>query len=309
MGAMLRRSRRLPSRYNRPITPATRSLVQHRHRRQRQYRVQQWQRTWHRLARRFDSWRALALRFAMLIVVGLFLLMVGLAIFSPILHIREIRVSRSDPRIDVEQIQRSLLPLFGEHLFFLSAQEVVSLLQTAVPDMQTAVIRKQYPSTIHLRLTLRPVIARLKIDDPDQAKQVAATGAIVTGDFLTDNGMYVVYPPAQVVIGTGVLLLRIVDWGVKPAAWTILLPPAFLAAMHDAEAILAEQFGKTVQSRTAYLRAREFHLQIPGYALWFDLKSPVTEQLERYRTFLQASAGAVPKEYVDLRLKDKIVYK
>ncbi len=259
------------------------------------------------------------MQFAIFIVVGLLLLGVGLAMFSPILQIREISIARSDPRIDAEQVHSYVGSLYGEHLFFISTQEVQDILEASIPDLVRADIIKQYPSTLHIRVHLDPIIAQLTIDEPDTSAQetgtgaaVAATGAVVIpegGEFLTQKGLYVVYQPSQVETGSGLLQLHMVDWGVRPEPWKQLVDPKMLDLMRSAEAELETQFGIATKSRSIYLRAREFHLQIQQHTLWFDTRSPLPEQLQRYRFFLQSVGPGAATQYVDLRLKDKIVYR
>jgi hypothetical protein len=129
------------------------------------------------------------------------------------------------------------------------------------------------------------------------------------GEFLTQNGLYVVYEPSQVQTGSGILQLHIVDWGARPEPWKQLVDPNMLDLMRGAEAELQTQFGIQTKSRTIFVRAREFHLKTPTYMLWFDTRSPLAEQLQRYRFFLQSVGQGAATQYVDLRLKDKIVYK
>lgn len=317
---MLKSPRRLPHRFNRSVSPQTRRLVERRSQHRRQYVLQRWQRAFQRMQRRAGNMRRLMARFATVSIVAVILLLVGLALFSPILHIREIRISRSDPRIDAETIQNSLSPLFGGHLFFLSTQEVSHLLEESVPDLRESHITKEYPSTLRIRVTLDPVIAHLVIENPTQQSPVTQSGAVATNtgaavlpegeDYLTNEGLYVVYNKSQVETGSGnILELRVVDWGARPEPWKPLIDTQFLDMMRAAESELKTQFGVTVKSRAIYVRAREFHLQAPQYSLWFDMRSPLPEQLQRYRLFLQMIGADKAKQYVDLRLKDKIVYK
>jgi hypothetical protein len=327
---MLRSPRRLPQRYNRPVTPQMRRLAERRLNRRKEFRSQKWKRTINRLQRRAGSLRKIAIQFASLIVGGLVLLMIGLALFSPILHIKDIVISRSDPRIDAPYVASELAPLYNKHLFFLTNQEVISLLEKAVPDLHGAQITKEYPSSLRIRITLDPIIAKLTIEGeaPPVQEPAAGTGAVATGtgsaavgsgntilsqgeSYLTNEGMHVMYLPSQVQTESGqsLLQLTVVDWGVRPEPWQMLVDAAFLEAMQQAESELKNQFSLTIRSRKIYVRAREFHLQAPQYALWFDLRSPLQEQLLRYRTFQQSPGAKNAKEYVDLRLKDKIVYK
>jgi len=280
--------------------------------------LQRWTRAFHRMQRKAMSMKGMMMRFAAIIVFGACALLIAVAMFSPMFDVREIRVLRTDARIDVERIQLSLASLFRQHLFFVSEQTVTDLLQEAVPDLKSAEVRKQYPSTIQIRLELDQVIARLQIEDPDQNNHPSAGSGAQAGtgstenqgsDFLTAEGMYVVYRDSQVQAGSGMLMLRIVDWGVRPTPWKPLVEPEFLQTMRKAEEELGKQFSHRISIRAAYLRAREFHLQTETYALWFDLRSPLEEQLARYGLFLQTVDRKTVRDYVDLRLTDKIVYR
>lgn len=312
---MLRKPRRLPQRFNRPVTRQTRNLVERRLQRRRNYAFQRWQRGFQRIQRKIGSMKKTIALFSGLLVAGLVLLGMGLALFSPILNVLEIQVMRSDPRIDPERVQRSLASVFGKHLFFLTEQEVTNILESSLPDLSSAEIQKSYPSTLRVRIALDPVVARLEIDNPDT--DAAGTGAVMTGsgtlpgsqDYLTSEGVYAVYFPSQVQAGTGLILLRITDWGVRPEPWKPLIEPQFLTTMRKAEDALRLDFDVLIRSRAAYIRAREFHIQTATHTLWFDLRSTVDEQLERYRLFLGSAGATAAKQYVDLRLKDKIVYK
>jgi hypothetical protein len=315
---MLRSPRRLPQRYNRRVTPQTRGLAQRRYQRRRQFMAKRMQHLWHRLNRKGEVIRTFIVRFVMWVGLGAFALVMAVLFFSPLLEVREVRIARTDARIDIERVQRLLKPLFGRHLLFLSSQEVLPLLedgiaatatvpaQPGMKDLATVEVVKRYPSTLLLKLQLDPLIARLQISQTSDAK--AATGSL-TADFLTADGVYVAYSPDQVNSGAVLPLLKIVDWKEQPQPFDPLLTEEFLKVMRNAEKALSEQFGQQVRSRTVYLRGQEFHLLTPEYSLWFDLKSPLEMQLLRYRLFLQTLGKGSAKQYVDLRLTDRVVYK
>lgn len=308
---MLRTPRRLPQRFNRPITPQTRRLVEQRVQRRREHRTKQVQRMMQRWQRRMETLRKSFVQFLFFAVPATVVAGVGFLVFSSVLHIREVRIPLTDPRIDVEQIQRGLAPLFGRHLFFLPERDAEVLAAEVVPDLAAVTVAKQYPATLEVRLTLDPLIARLAIDDPAAPPAAeAGTGATapVLSDFLTEKGTYVAYADARVASGADLVQLHVVDWGVRPVPGTLLLEPEMLAAMTQAEQLLGEEFGRPVTLRTVFLRAREYHLKTPLHTLWFDLRTPVGDQLARYRTFLQAEGEGAAQQYVDLRLVDKVAY-
>lgn len=309
--AVLRSPKRLPARYNRRVQDRTRDLVQRRHGRQRQYAKQKWTRLFRKSRERWLKGWMVAVRYSPWILLALVFVSAGVVIFSPLVEVREIRVVRSDRRVDVEAVQRSLSPLFGEHLLFVTQKNVLPLLEESVPDLRAAVIDKQYPSTLILRLELQPVVALLQIVDPSGTVSPVATGTgeDVLGDYLTADGMYVVYPASLVQSGTGAAVVRIVDWGVRPEPWKHLLDIRILERMAQAEQLLNAQFGETISQRAVYLRSREFHLQTSKHSLWLDMRSPLAEQLDRYRLFLQSAGVDAATRYVDLRLQDRIIYR
>lgn len=319
---MLRKPRRIPQRFNRPVTPQMRSLVQRRHQRAKQYRTQRWKRAFQKFQRRALALRILLLRYAAISVTSMVLLVAGLLLFSPILVVREIQIRRADPRIDAEQIRQALKPFFGDHLLFITPEQVRHAVEQAVPDIAAVQVDKSYPSTLVLGVTPDPIVARLLIENPDVPAgtgAISGSGAIdapVTADYLTDQGLYMAYQPNQVRLpteqagsGIGVLDLHIVDWGVRPEPGKPLVESGLLLTMQKAERQLQTEFGIQAESRTIYLRAREFHIRVPGYSLWFDLRSPIDEQFGRYRTFLQFIGLKNVKDYIDLRIRNMVVYK
>ena len=305
---MLLSPRRIPDRYNRRTSSPMRDFVKRRNMRRRQYLWERWRRLLHGLKRSIEQINRSIRQFALAFVIGLFLLIVGLLLFSPILDVREIRVLRTDPRIDVEQVQHALVPLFRKHLLILSAQDIVPMLRAALPDMISATIRKRYPSTLVVQLMLDPIIARLSIEDQGVTVPTATGAMIHTDDFLTAQGMYVTYLQSQIK-DVPPALIRVVDWGARPGAWAPLVDPSFLLEMRQAEQTLLEQFSQATIERTVFLRAQEFHLKTKTYTLWFDRKSALDTQMQHYRIFLQAVGPQAAKEYVDLRLADRVVYK
>jgi len=249
------------------------------------------------------------MQWLILVGVGLVLLMGGLFAFSPIVRIREIRVVRTNARLDIEEVQHILAPLFGRHLFFLPEYEVTNLLKDALSDLQEVEVSKRYPSLLHVRIALDPIVARLRILSPeDAADPQDYTGSGAGIDFLTERGIYIVAPMLEVPVE--IPTINLVDWGVRPEPGTELLIPEFLDRIAQTERALLQQFGHHVQATTVYLRAQEYHLQIDqGRELWFDTASTMDKQLLRYRTFLRNVPLDSVQTYVDLRLTDRVIYK
>lgn len=307
--SVLNKARPIPRRFNRRVGAPMAAVVQRRRTLRRKYARERMTRAVQRLQRRISiTPRSIAIA-GVLLGVSVVIAVVAVVIFSPLVTVQEIRVQRSDPRIDFEQVQNALTPLYGRRLPLLAASEVRTLLRQAIPDLNTVDVHKQYPNGLALRLSLDPVVAKLRIVDPDGATLDTGTGTDVIADYLTNHGLYVLYRPSQVGSGSALSVIDVVDWGVRPAPWSPLIDEDMLTAMRRAEVALTDQFGSVVQSRSIYLRAREFHLHLDKFAVWMDIRSPLSEQLDRLRIFLEVAGPDAAQRYVDLRIKDKVVYR
>lgn len=301
----LRKPRRLPRRYNRAVTKQTRKFATRRRKTKAAWKKEKLRRWTRRAARAAVEWRTFFTRWVLVGVFCTLLLVLGLLLFSPRVRIQTIRIPRTDARLDVEQTALQLSSLYGRHLLFLSPYEVESLIGESLPDMQSVSIEKIYPNELRVNVTLAPLIVRLAILAPDEEPVIGTGGTI---DFLTEKGIYVQLPGEEE--HPDLPLLHIIDWGARPLPGAPLVTPAFVEQLFGAENALVNQFGHQVQKRIVFLRGQEFHLELQNYTLWFDVRSSLDDALQRYRTFLQAvNVQEQVREYIDLRLTDKVVYK
>lgn len=313
---MLRAPKRLPRRFNRTVSPRTRQLVQRRLQRKRDWQMRKFKRVVQKTQQRIEwikrsAWRLLPVGLVVLVLVIGYVLL-----FSSLFSVRSITIIHSDVRLDTALIQRSLKPLFKRHMLFVSALEVPALLsadlakinRSAVPDLQEVILHKRYPSQLQVEITVKPIAYRLEIAEPGLPTAAPSAQAGSGSDFLTSDGLYVVYDAAKVRSGATLPLLHIVDWGVRPAPWQPLVSTDMLTALERAETSVRADLAIPIRGRTVFVRAREFHLQTDKVALWFDLKSTIADQLAHLKIYRQIAAGTA-REYVDLRLKDKVVYR
>ena len=66
------------------------------------------------------EWQRSFVRWFLVGIVLVLLLALTLLMFSPIVQVQEIRVKKTDPRLDIDQVQQALAPLFGRHFLLLS---------------------------------------------------------------------------------------------------------------------------------------------------------------------------------------------
>jgi len=304
----LRPAFRLPRRFNRPVSRRTQRLVARRHTVPFKNRMTGRWRRWSKLLHRGAvSWRRAIVQWSLVTFVSLVLLAAGILIFSPIGHIEEIRVTRTDPRLDIEEVQHVLSPIFGRSLVTVSVREIRQMLEEKVVDLQSVTVSKHYPSQLQVRVELSPLVARARVLSPEEeASPRNASGGIL--GYVTDRGTFAI-APGGFQGSEDLPLLYLVDWGVKPQPGSPILSRDFLARLNQAVETLQSQFGVQVKRRTVYIRAQEFHLGIGTISLWFDTRSPLEDQLLRLRTFLRSVGLQQVKSYVDLRLSDRVIYR
>jgi hypothetical protein len=312
----LKASRKLPKRFSRRAGPLTRSLAKTYYGgpNRRARRRKEW---FARTGRKFARLSETVLReFRLWLVIGavLILLTIGATLlFAPFFDVREMKVRRQDPRIDPEEIQQALAPLFNQRLVLVTRGQVASMLQAEYPDIEKVEISKEYPSTLLISVYLEPVLAEVRIDDSQSTEPASGSGAVESGSGV---GLYTYVTRQGYFVGSPIRLsggpypkLTITDWGIHPQNRTILLSPEFLQNVFLARDTLRRDFGLESQNITVYVRAQEFHIRTPKTSLWFDVRSPLTVQFQRFREFLKTLSLDQAKEYIDLRIADKIIYK
>lgn len=301
----LHRPRPLPHRFRRPIHPSLQRLVERRHWRHRTRTRQRWQRSLHRFQGDIRSLRWLLWPVGYVAAAFIAGLMGVFLLFSPWTKVQEIRIIRSDPRVDVARTQEVLSPLFGRWMPPLGRKDILPLLRGGLPDLHDVHVRVSYPSRLIVRVMLDAIVARVQVDE---GGPVVQSGSVLHG-FLTEEGAYMQYPRSHVRHVEAFPLVHITDWGVRPNTGDHILPRALLIALHKAEGSLQRDFGQEVTERLIFLRAREFHLRTAKWWVWFDLRDSIEEHLQRYHLFLQSVPRETVREYVDLRPLDRVVYR
>lgn len=302
----LKKPSRLPKHLNRPASPLVRSMakkhygttVARRRMRTLAHGTRKWTKVAAAIGSEFKVWAAIAA--GMCVLAG-----IGIVLFSPLFDVKQIQVRRQDARLDVEEVQQVLSPLFRTRLPLITRAQVLDLLQEQYPDIRRVEIAKQYPSTLIISAYLDTVVAELALDEP-----VFGSGATASGSYayLTAEG-YTVFSPMRLDASEKLPLLRVVDWGVKPDNRTFLLSPEFLQTIFQAQDMLSQNFGFTLSETTVYIRAQEFHIRANKVSLWFDIASPLALQFQRFRDFLKTVPLEQVKEYIDLRISDRVIYK
>ncbi len=231
-------------------------------------------------------------------------------LFSPFFNVRQIHIQRQDPRIDPAEVQETLAPLFRERLLLVTKNQIVSMLQAQYPDIDSIEIIKDYPSTLSVKVILEPVVARVIIEDSSASELSQSGGLLETNSFsyITRSG-YFVESPIKLSGSSPIPILRFTDWGIRPQNGTRTILPEFIERIFTARDTLRTEFGLVTLDIILYVRAQEFHIRTNKTTIWFDLKSPLPLQFQRFRQFLKTLSLDLAKSYIDVRIQDKIIFK
>ena len=265
--------------------------------------------------RRLNKIGSLAVsEFRVWLIIGSAVILITISsvlLFAPMFDVRYIHVRRQDQRIDIEDIQQALSPLFRQRLLLVTKGQVNSLLESEYPDIDRVEIEKQYPSTLSVSIFLEPVAAAVIVDDQPESP-MAQSGTTVTGSgtftYVTRSGLFV-SSPIKLSSAVPIDTLRITDWGIRPQNRMPMIDPEFLKTIFSARDSLRTDFGLVSKDILVFLRAKEFHIKTTRISLWFDMTIPLSVQFQRFREFLKTLSLDQVKEYIDLRIADKIVYK
>ena len=302
----LLRPHRLPRQFRRPVSRTSTSVASksiHLQERRKRRRHEQFVRMKKRGQQLFTFIKAESYLWLFIALTVITCVTILALLISPYFNVREITVRRQDARIDPQEVQSLLSPLYREKLVLVTQAEVENLLTTSFPDITAVRIEKTYPSSLTVTLMLEPVVAAVRL-----VADETGTGSTKQGQYayLTRNGVFYRVP---IPITTEKLeTFDIVDWGQEPQDRMEILSPILLQRALLARDILKRDFGlETVRIRL-FIRAREFHISTPKLALWFDLRSELPVQFDRFRAFLRTLSLAQAKEYIDLRITDAVVY-
>lgn len=258
---------------------------------------------WSIIVSEFRIWMLIAASGVVTVIVAILLL-------SPFFDVRSMHIRRQDARIDPEEIQQTLSPLFKQRLVLVTRNQVAAMLEAEYADIQRVEITKEYPSTLDVTVYLDPVVAKVKI--VDSGAQEAGSGSVAGSGtelhtYLTRTGLFVSSPIT--LTSAPLPTLTITDWNIRPENRQRILDPQFLQEIFLARDTLRRDFGLSTVGILIYLRAQEFHVRTNKSTLWFDLQSPLAVQFQRFRELLKTVSLDQVKEYADLRIADKIIYK
>ncbi len=243
-----------------------------------------------------------------IVLIGIFL---GSIVFFSFFTTQNIRVSRTDFRIDGEDIAEYAQQAYiGKNIFLLRKVSIQSELKKAFPEIATVEIERELPKTLRLIISTEPVAFRWSCERVK--KSISETGDIIQ---TTESIAFYVNRDGRITLPNPDEQEAFLIYEKAPCPNEIdrrqqIMSTRTVDEIFAAKTLLAEVLQEPID-RAGYFRdAKEIHLiSASNIAFWIDFSTPATEQIEKFRIALTLEPKLKSElDHVDLRVPEKIFY-
>lgn len=235
----------------------------------------------------------------------------GGVVFFSYFTVQSIRISRTDFRIDGEDIADYAHKLYiGKNIFLQRQEAIEAELKKTFPEIAAVSIERQLPKTLRLIITTHPVAFRWSCERVK--KTISETGDIIESKesvafFVNQDGRITMANPDE---QAAFLIYEKTPCPSQIDRRQQIMNAATVQKIFTAKDLLETVLGTSVDRAGYYRDAKEIHLITEDeVAYWIDFVSPVAEQIEKLRIALTLEPKLkTPLQHVDLRVPEKIFY-
>lgn len=238
------------------------------------------------------------------------ILLFGGIIFLASFSVQEIKIARTDARMDVAQLGSYTKKYIGRSILLLSERQVKREMLPLFPQLENIRLEKNFPSTIRFVTTTHPVSFRWGCEE--SKKEIDDEGNIITN----------VIPRLYYVNRNGALTLPdesgeeaflIHEKSPCPKTMNIgkkVIAPEMVAEILVMKELLEEVLQVPIIRSGYYREGREIHMISENETgFWIDFATPAEEQINKLKAALTLEPKLIePMDHIDLRIPDKIFY-
>lgn len=220
-------------------------------------------------------------------------LFIGVALLSPLFHVKYFVVERTSPFADPLLVEETLHDLYGKNLLFINEQDVVAVLKKKMPELRDIETTIDWPRTLLVRVgTAKPVYNIFNIESANFS--VIAEDGIVLSQ--------------QAIEGLPTIKIRQRVEPVEPRER--LFTSEQLQKIREAEGILDADLRLPIKAVEVLFAANELHLISQNdMAIWIDLNASVSEQLQKLKTAAQEIRLYQDAfDHIDLRIQQQLYW-
>lgn len=244
---------------------------------------------------------------AILIIVALVLGAIITASFSNFFKVQSIHIQRGDMLIDRNKIEKSLSRFLQQNMLFISSEDIHDSIRNDFPDIAEVSVLRKWPNQLQISVKSFPPAANVKVLTVENNATNPESGANEQKSLINSQGYIIEIEKEDPQFPTIIMKER----QKKAALHEQLIDPETLSVIMHSLKLLQEYFHETAKAIEYFQNGREYHLILQNdTSLWLDFSHSPEEQLLKIKKAIpELNILENPMEYVDLRIKDKLIYK
>lgn len=255
------------------------------------------------------------------------------AIYSSYFKLKNIEIIRSHFRTDISKIQFFLgSKYYGKNIFTLKINEIESELKDEFENWQEIKIKRKFPDSIIVNVKNFPPFAEVKTkyiktkqseekkgevenekesETSKQGLEFLAEKEITNQEIIEQS--YIInekgsLSPAEIGIEPSFSFVYAEELDSQPLMGSELVREEDVKIIKEISDYLLEDYELISKEILYFYNAKEAHFNLFKFTLWFDLGQDIKEQLNKFRLALK-EVDQANLDYVDLRIKNRIIYK
>lgn len=264
---------------------------------------------------RVNFWRRFFLKLSYLLLIVLFFGLIFVFFFTSFFVIENISLERENLRVDTGKVIDSLKDYRYRNILLVSTAKIESKIQADFPEYKTVEVRRILPNTLTIQVKNFDIIAQVKVFIKPQLKisevDVKTLEIKPYEQILVLNSEGIVEQSNEAYASLPILEISQIQ-EVPLVQGDRLLEKKYLELILEAQKMLWEQVGIESKTLKYFSDAKEVHLITnQNYEIWVDFKTPISEQIDKLKKISNDVNWKEnpPVEHIDLRVKNRIIYK
>ncbi len=264
---------------------------------------------------RINFWRRFFVKLGYLALILLFFGLIFVFFFTSFFVIKNINLERENLRVDAGKVVDSLKDYRYRNIFLISTGKIEKQLKKDFPEYKAISIKRVFPNTLMIQVQNFEIIAQAKIYIKPESKitefDVETIELKPYEQILALNSEGIIEQKSETHESLPVLEISGLQ-EIPLVQGDRLIPKKNLDLIWEAKTILWEELGIASEELLFFPDAKEVHLKTEaGYKIWVDFTTPVSEQIDKLKKISNHVdwVETPPSEHIDLRVKNRIIYK
>lgn len=266
---------------------------------------------------RGNFWRRFLIKLSYFLLFILFISLIFIFFFTSFFVIKNINLERENIRIDSGKIVDFLKDYQYKNILFVSINQIEKDLSVKFPEYEEIEVQRIFPSSLLVKVKNVEIVAQAKIYIKTEIKTFNTESLIgknknsTQEQFLALNANGILEENSDNYKDLPIIEVQ-KAYDLPLVQGERLLERKELDLILESKRKLFEELKINSNHIIYFNTAREIHLKTDvGYEIWIDFMTQIGDQIDK----LKKSSNDVdwikdpPKEHIDLRVKNRIIYK